>query len=812
MRLMILIVIAVAVVLNYSYIQEQFQESMNSLSLQESSLQSKNIEESIKTSTYILTTKSLIFDIKNLKSTVKLIANANFEATQNNFEEEWRYSFVYQVLNQNLEVILERENHLIAKVPPPSNHKQQTSDKFYLESLIPGYSKTLYISLDKFYQEACYLQVQLRKKPLEVSEVVVRAYYQEKTSENKLDYLWQRIPDHKQNSLTQYNIYPKNLLSPQEKKNLLSHLWLPIAPQGIPGKDYAKRNLYVLSETQGEKITKEFLPDDGLLIDSKLHGVIAIPANGALVELHLENIQKNFKAEHIELLWYGKTLEERLYKKIFRDRPYFIHKNFYRGGLLEVKVNEEALLKTFIGKKKTQVDKKSQYLKSFLVSPDTPIEFQIFHENQAATFLRLDIRRFSENIELEQEKQSEIAYEFFQGVKILKKGNLQVENMWSLYDRIIDPIKKIYTTEPSQYYFSIPAKVTKIRFSSSQDTLINVYNRPSTLIYKTNLPEDLYDYSRKKKEQFSWFLIRPTNYIELVQKEKTKLVLRQSRPPQDDPEILQGRYLTESYPPQKDWRGRYLLIPRLENSIKRRQMLPVSFKEIFVNRKTSIELQSSYTKKPQISPKLIYIGKKLGLFKIEIYLDNKQFWKSEVYGIRGDIALPSLTPGPYTLRVVSSQDVRFFMSHIKTNQHQFVKRFANIIKPDEVLKFFYKKETPETENLSLRIFSPESSGTLILWVTIKASPRSDLQPAQKWTFRKRVFKILPSDDSSTLVLSNAQQNVNKGQLVIIPIHSDFLPGEYEINIKLKGKKEQYFTLSKILPGEEQHREFFTESK
>jgi hypothetical protein len=63
---------------------------------------------------------------------------------------------------------------------------------------------------------------------------------------------WQRMSGADRRRLAAGNIYPPQLLSEAEKRNLLRWRWRPVGPRGVEGEDYEVKRLYVPDDGGGQ--------------------------------------------------------------------------------------------------------------------------------------------------------------------------------------------------------------------------------------------------------------------------------------------------------------------------------------------------------------------------------------------------------------------------------------------------------------------------------------------------------------------------------------------------------------------------------
>jgi hypothetical protein len=182
--------------------------------------------------------------------------------------EEWHYTLHYQVLSRAGKVLLDQQ--YVHRTRLTTYTDVQTGDlftgRFYLHrQLVPADGKVMVLNLQGLPEEATQLRLRVATAPSPLLDIVARVYCRELATVQKLSGVWQRLSVKQQRILARGNLYPPELLSEEEKRNLLHQRWSTIVPEGIPGVDYTRRDLYALKDIEEEETREPLLPA-GLLV------------------------------------------------------------------------------------------------------------------------------------------------------------------------------------------------------------------------------------------------------------------------------------------------------------------------------------------------------------------------------------------------------------------------------------------------------------------------------------------------------------------------------------------------------------------
>jgi len=264
--------------------------------------------------------------------------------------------------------------------------------------------------------------------------VFLRVYYQKGIPEYQVRYRWQRMFEDRRDKMVRSNVYSTPLLTEQERRNVLLQSWSGIAPQGVPGRDYEARDLYVLNEIQGEQV-RDRPPPAGLLVGPDRRAVFSIPEEGGTVNLVFEPVEPSaplpgnsvvgrpFQAVRVSrdglekpsynvplfapdagvvLRWFGKGITQRQTFEVPWNGKETGFQQSLAGGILEVQAPVAAGVRAFLleGRRPDrkhlpgdrEITPELIYVWSYLLHGEAPVDFDVLHDGQEATPVRVVLR------------------------------------------------------------------------------------------------------------------------------------------------------------------------------------------------------------------------------------------------------------------------------------------------------------------------------------------------------------------------------------------------------------------------------------
>jgi hypothetical protein len=396
---------------------------------------------------------------------------------------------------------------------------------------------------------------------------------------------------------------------------------------------------------------------------------------------------------------------------------------------------------------------------------------------------------------------------------VLQQGTLNSSTVPSLYDRILTAAEGVPVTEPAHYYFSLPHSVTRVHLHAQHGrALVAAANRPPTLTREIQIPEEFYSFA-DSTAQPGWFTLWPVGAEQLLLDNRVLLVAVQPRPPEDDPEVVAGRYQWEDYQPSGNWRARQLLTPAEPSALHRTQTLPVLFNEIPLEREQAVEFVAPIGRH-ELTPTLLY-ARPQGASQPAVLraLVNGQVRRTIlVDGPTSEIQLPPLASGSHRVAVLGPEDGHAFLNYLPPGGALPTRLIRTALRFDSTsLNFDYEKRTSEDELLSLRLYTPHhTTARTHVRVRIVGPPTKVTGPYLRWTFRDRRYDVRPATSPPVPVLGTNAEFVTTGQFLAIPLGDDLPPGLYRLQMDIEQGPGGYVIFSKITPGVVEQRSVFLE--
>jgi len=786
--------------------------------LQKMETASKNINELLSQSKVSLCyqidlDKWTPFTLDERYRRIRVLSNASFKADfYPEQEQRFWYRLHYQILDKDQQVLKDQKYYhhtgLTRYLDPETQSTVDT--RFYNDqSLKPGDISSIVMNLD-LNMNAYYIRFKLAEKDINMQEVIVRVYQEEKTSPQKLGYLWNRLSHDDKKALAKGNVYPHHLMVDQEIHHVLYKKWRPLGPTGVEGRDYHIRRLYIVKEIDGERISPKKILPEGFLLDVFHHGIVSLPQKQSRVQFQflIADEQNDLAEKKIQFKWYGtKPGQTNSYYHTFNGGRFAIEKSF-PDGLIDISVSHPMILKVFHLKNNQPIDITPDPLKinTFVSDKDMPVIYSIHNSHAPLTPYRFDFRCFIQDTV----KTKFVSYELLnKHHQIVKTGKLSLNTTKSFYDRVADDISDIFLSEPARYFFALERHIKKIKFKSDQKVLISAYNRPYRMPKKTRIPEDYHQYNLKNPDrQPSWFAFHPIDRQSYLENGRIQPVTIQFRPPESKDEFIAGKYKWEMFFPESKWRGRYLLLDWDNNKPYRQELLNTIYQKIPSGKAFTIDFKKPAKGLQVISPDLLFIRKEFDRKLLTIHIDGMPIKKYDLTGTRGEIHLPPLSAEKHVFETNPMKETSLYINGAGPGKKNIMKRLSKRI-DSKGLVFKYNKISTEEEMLMFHFFSDyrQSSPTKIA-VKVKGHQPPTLKPLNDWSLCNRRYIVTPNRSSKSPVLFTKNTFVGQGESFFLPLGSDLPPGTYTVTIKLNRNHSGYIIFSRMTLGIFEKATFF----
>ncbi len=739
---------------------------------------------------------------------IKVVTNAGITKESSKLSTgEYHYTLEYEIRGGQNNDILQHGNyyHLsqLTRYMDPESEQPHTSSLYLDPEIIPVDGRVMTINPADWSsrKQAKQIRIRLLEKDPEVTDVLLRIFKIEQNAKPEELYNWQRLSIARREKQARGNVYPSDFLSDEEKINLINNRWRPMGPLGIPGKDYRVRNLYTLKGRNEEKAIDDVvqaLPSIGP------QQLMTLPIARGGMNLRFSFMPMEQSAEKKEAIvsfnWFGITQALRSRREVsVHTTGETVVESSFAPGLVEIR-SEQPFTVTIMQRVEhdwIEWQPEPLFSRATLCDPQEGVNFSLAHPDNQPTPFRITLRAPVSN---EVQHEYKIEYELlgYPGAN----GFFHFNSQFSMYDRMLVNGLKAPVSEPVTYYWHLPVQVKGIRIRSSAPVMVAAATRPSDLSHLVRVPED-YDRTSVTDawRQPVWFPILPDNYRDLFRQQRSILFHVQQRPPEDNVDLLAGRYKYESLRPSLQWAGRFLLLPP-DQEPGLRKPNPTS---IFY------QLREGKSKLNFIDESKVYVTRPRLLFfreneevtgLITLLLDEKPYFSTELHGPSGQIHLPPVPIGSHrvTVKIKPFSGTELFINHLQQEEEGYQLRFANRL-TSQGLQFDYLKKSQEAERLSLTFFSPAATERSKIRIRLSGMPSLMAEdPRQDFSLLDRCFDVQAATNESVKVLNLGKKLVGEGMKLFFPIASDIPPGNYTLSVELEAGVEGYLIFSRITPG------------
>lgn len=748
------------------------------------------------------------FSIPNGTPSLRVVTNATLASSVKvDPTLSWSYLLKYEFLDSSGAVVLQRDYSYRSGVRQYQDPRTgaKFSSSFYLDpDVMPSDGHIVVLNLATLPQVA-RLRVKIELTDPGLRDVVLRLYTEEVVPDFRIAHRWLRLSDEQKAKLAKGNVFAQDLLAESEIRNLLRGHERPLGPTGISGRSYTSRTLYVMRDHGGQEMAVPVLPA-GVFMDKNIRAIIALPEAGGKVRLTftaqgLDNAPA--PGSTIGVRWFGRLLNERSLRELVWRGPGTTLEAEWHGGLLEVSASGGLTVRAFLrqaGQQETEITPPATYLRAFAAQSGAPVDFAVDHAGNDPTPFRMDIRQTLAAGAVAAEKPVRVSYQLLnpEGA-VVREGSLLAAPPLSLFDRPQPDQLGLRATDPSTYYFSLPAGIATVRLSADTSALVTGYTRPWDLVRESRVPEDAYLADDAMNRQVSWFPLKPKNFQTLVLANRSVLIATQFRPPVDNPEVLAGRYQWQDFHPQGDWLGRTLFTPVDDVGPPREDTLPASYRPLHTGQELLLSLQAPRGVQ-SLQPSLAYFRTQSTPFEVKVLLDGQLHYLGRAAGTDGEILLPALRVGQHRVQVVSEAAASFYLNYTAPVPGSLLKRLANRFERGQ-LRFTYPHGNHAEETLGLRLFAAQrQTGRTVLRVRLQAPRTQIVGPLTSWSFTSRRFDVRPQVLAGARVAAHQRQGVDQGQAFFIPLAPDLPAGDYPLTVVLEQGKGGYLLVSRMVPG------------
>lgn len=708
--------------------------------------------------------------------------------------QRWQYAIEVEELDSSGNALQRRVHHFrrdLVEVEMPGGRRGTGS--FYLEDNSPTPLPAASLRLNfPASAKPSHLRIRLISADPGIADLLVRMAVPAPSSQQKAETMWRRLSDEQRERLASGNVFPPTLLTERERASVIESRWQPVGPTGVS----IGRDIYVL---RGEDLGAPVEPPKppALMAGPGRAATIQLPEKGGKVRIVLEaESDQDGSSDEITLRWLGHSAFLRQTATYKWSGSRFELQDNFGGGWLEIGATRNARVRVALieNGEERDVTPPIQYLRAWAARDGVPLDFSIGHAGSMSTPLRLVLRRVA-NIS-KRPANTPLAITFLaKDGAVIRTVRLTPQFSASRYDAPWPDVPSEFVSDPWEIFFKVPPKVTKVRITSPEPVLANAYSRPDDLPRAIRMPEDANAPEGMQTAIPGWFMVNPDAYEARILDGNSNLLMVQSRPPDDRPELVAGRYQWEDFDPTDGGAARVFLAPREEGVPDRKDAIGGTFRPIPEDGLATFIAEPGHA---MVAARLAWIARAPGPFRYKVFVNDREWLSGAASGSAGEVVLPPFSPGAHHIKIISEPKVRWYANHLNSGTPWVRRRAYRFDKP---MSFDIERTTLEEEFVSVRLFRPARVDSRIkLRVKISSPNVSDkIGPFPGWLFAERVYDIRPSGELALPVAETNSERTDAGQPFFIPFPKGAPQGRYRITLTPEDALS-WMAVSRITPG------------
>lgn len=828
----------------------------------------RNVTTAIPSTAYLLRDSQwLEFNIPPGATALRILTNA--AVTDPNSEPGhslqrdrvgWRYAVDYQLCDELSQPVESRTYHLRASL---QQYEDSESGSYYGMTWFQGSNQlsartcTISLPLTQQAKRPQRLRVRLSPAKADVTQVVARVYMRTERPQYSHPYTWARLSEKQRDRLCRASVYPPDLISLRERRNLLRWNWSALPPRGRADLDFQQRRIYQ-QETVPTSSDRTDPFEEGLELSSNQLITFILPLRAASVQIEAswltsldsvnvalaDSAESNDRApQPLTVRWY--PADPKLPAQSWQIAPeeaddFEIDVD---GGLLELQATDRiAVHPTWSPNELTNdpglvapdwieddlgrlvMTPSIKGLRAYTVDQSGELRYTVNAIFNQPTPCRVTLRQLlpaSESATTLAASATVTCQWRDANNDLVREMELPVPSQLSLYDHADFRRLPSKLSEPADYFFSIPAQVRSVvLLDPSGFVVATMATRPDELpraVTLSNLAECEEQDAATAQKLPSWFTLQPDGYSQRINEGYCANLRIATRPDVRNLAIADSAGLRwEEEQPIGQWLGRHLLTPRSLDSAAAPSNWGVIYCPIAIDREVPIQWHFDDEAEGH-AVRLIYDGVVDRDRSIQVWINGQLHHEFLPRAARGEIQLPEIpldskqSAAP-RIRIMAEPIVNIYLSRAEViDTPLFVKRMAIQLEETPV-EFELEKTTAAAQSWSLRAFtvtdssrnaagSAEGPLPIELETVVHGTQERTQGPFDGWTFRTRWIRFYAEDSNATLCLEGSTLYADLGQLATIQLGGDLPPGRYRVTIGLREPTERavFISLNRPVP-------------
>ena len=755
------------------------------------------------------------------QTTLKLITNANVPANEYYGDDVGcDYTLQYVLLGTDGKPIKERFYSLrgyTSTYRDPDNGETVPSH-FYLGSgVTPLGSRTVSIKVGGLSRQVARVDVRLASADTAVRDVSLRTYYQERVPEYRLDTLWARTDKQKRQSLARGNVYNVDLLTQEEKLNLMANGVSALAPIGVEEQDYDLRKIYTLKGRLAARKRERILPR-GFYIDSGTVGTIRLPEDQTCVLVELYRVDADASEGTGDVAYLSWLNDEEIRcEEIILGGAVTKYESDFSGGLLEVSAPGELVVRAFAadGDVLAEITPHRVSVPAYLVGDEQPLDFFTNTYEVSSRVLRLDVRRVL--LADSSPGAVEFTYQLLDAAdKVLESGLLLQDASVTPYDSVVGQLRGRPISDASRFFFWLPPGCSRLRIvSATPGLLASGYTRLTGLPRYVRARGATSSQEAQKELPRDWFAIKPENYSDYIVDGREVFVRRQPRPRSESGNEDRTASLYRAMYPLGAVVAKHIFTPVTPPRTREEALSPLRYVAVPQDETAQFEFVT-VDFGPVVTPEFLCLSPSEEPFGLSVWIDERLVSHSLLASPTTRLPLEALEPGPHAIRVDRPAGVDVYVNAVVAGEDVTAGDSAWVIRRTVYqlgargLNFRFIKSTSERETLSVRLFSSMGeSRDRRLRANIK-DPRRNRRASSSWTYPVSVIHFPSNQTGRYPVLWRQGDALTGGSPATIVLGADLSAGEYSFELALEEGGPCYVQVNHGAPGDADRRRIFIE--
>ncbi len=627
--------------------------------------------------------------------------------------------------------------------------------------------------------------------------VLIRLYTQTTTSRSDLRSRWYRMSRRERELAARGNLYPAELLTESERRNLLLRPWSPQAPRGVPGADYLREFLYT-KEDPGPPVAEDPGRPMGVAAPAGVRLLAEVPAGARAVSLQLlpaelvPSLRAHRPVGAASLLFRpagappGRAVP--LPDLPWDDGGASTRRAVPGPGTLEIELPAPAVVGIESDPDGASLEPDPAHL-GVDACDDEAVEVPLVALDDRALPLRVTLRGLVAADDGSSGSQPPATREpatvplvVLDGAGAeLTRSDVVHTAALSSWDWADDGENLFRVEEATEHFLSAPPRAALLRVGPCpRRILVAVYNRPPDLTRTLVVElEGRASADVVGEPAPAWFRLSTPR----APGERRAPGLRLQRRPDlaSDPPVEPAPFGYDSLEPASGALVRSLLAPRADSGPVAERILGLAYTDLPTGRETALEV-GELLGDDRIRPSILYSSPEDGdPAAVTLGVDGVALRTHFLSPGHGSLELGELAGGLHRLRIDAPSGWHFFVNH-GVGDAPWIRR--TVRRFDAPIELVIEKPTASPLTISGRLFLPAGrSGPAEVRGRLLGAEGRRSGATTGHTFERRVWRFLPGTRPAPWVEGGATLRLDQGTPFFLPLEDDLPAGRYTLRLE-----------------------------